>query len=41
MEAKKVPFEFSFVAYLIEIMIGYGLFIGIMYLIKLGNFPYF
>jgi hypothetical protein len=41
MEAKKIRFEFSFLLYLIEIVIGYGIFIGILYLIKLGSFPYF
>ena len=41
LEAKKVRFEFVFWKYLIEIVIGYGGFIGVLYLIKLGSFPYF
>jgi hypothetical protein len=41
MEVKKIRFKFSFMSYFLEVLIGYGTFVGIMYLIKLGNFPYF
>lgn len=41
MEVKKKKFEFEFMSYMIEVLLGYGLFIGVLYLIKLGSFPYF
>lgn len=34
-------YEFSVISYFFEIVIAYGLTIGIFYLIQAGNFPYF
>jgi len=41
MEVKRLRFEFSFLKYLMEVALAYGLFISILYLIKAGRFPYF
>lgn len=41
MEAKRVRFEFKLLSFVCEIVIAYGVFIGILYLIREGSFPYF